>query len=115
MLPKEFPKWKLVYYYFRKWVANGLLEEIHDFICEKVRLMKGKKANSSLGLIDSQSVKTNSITEQKGHDGNKKIQGQKRHIVKDTLGLIFYQKDGLLNVRLVGSLFIEDYVEIMRL
>lgn len=88
MLPKEFTKWKLVYYYFRKWIANGLLEEIHDFIREKVRLMKGKNASQSLGLIDSQNVKTNSITEQRGYDGNKKIQGRKRHIVTDALGLI---------------------------
>ena len=33
-------------------------------------------------------MKTNSITEQKGYDENKKTQGRKRHIVTDTIGLI---------------------------
>ena len=42
----------------------------------------------SLGLIDSQRVKTSSMTQEKGYDGGKKIQGRKRHIVTDTMGFI---------------------------
>ena len=88
MLPSDFPKWQLVYYYFRKWTNEGLIEEIHDKLVEKIRLKKGKNISPSLGLLDSQSVKTHSMTTEKGYDGNKKINGRKRHIVTDTIGLV---------------------------
>ena len=46
----------------------------------------GKKPVPSYGLIDSQSVKTCSASEERGFDGGKKIKGRKRHIVVDTMG-----------------------------
>ena len=88
MLPKDLPKWQLVYYYFRKWTAEGLIEEIHDTIVKQIRKKRGKEIGPSLGLLDSQSVKTHSITTEKGYDGNKKMNGRKRHIITDTLGFI---------------------------
>jgi putative transposase len=88
MLPSDFPKWQLVYYYFRKWTAEGLIEELHDYLRDKIRKSKGKEVSPSLGLIDSQSIKTRSLTEEKGYDGNKKINGRKRHIITDTMGFI---------------------------
>jgi putative transposase len=88
MLPKEYPKWQLVYYYFRKWTAEGLIEEMHEILRSLCRIQSGRQASPSLGLIDSQSVKTSSMTQQKGYDGGKKIQGRKRHIVTDTIGFI---------------------------
>lgn len=88
MLPKDFPKWQLVYYYFNKWAGDGLTEQIHDILIKQVRKSKQKEISPSLGLIDSQSVKTASVTQEKGIDGNKKVQGRKRFIVTDTLGLI---------------------------
>jgi len=88
MLPKDFPKWQLVYYYFNKWAAEGLTEAIHEELVKLTRKAKGKEESPSLGLIDSQSVKTASVTREKGIDGNKKVQGRKRFIVTDTLGLI---------------------------
>ena len=40
--------------------------------------------------IDSQSIKAGPfVSENKGIDGNKKINGRKRHIVTDTLGLVW--------------------------
>ncbi len=41
-----------------------------------------------LGLIDSQSVKTACISDEKGYDPGKKVSGRKRHIVTDTIGFI---------------------------
>jgi putative transposase len=88
-LPQEcFPKWQLVYYYFRKFETTGLIEIIHDEFRERVREKKGKEKCPSLGLVDSQSVKTASITAEKGLDGNKKVNGRKRFLLTDTLGLI---------------------------
>jgi len=88
MLPKEYPKWQLVYYYFRKWTSEGLIEEMHELLYSKCRKQAGREASPSLGLIDSQSIKTSSMTKEKGYDGGKKVQGRKRHIVTDTLGLL---------------------------
>jgi len=87
-LPNDFPKWQLVYYYFRKFETTGLIEIIHDTLREKVRIKKGKQISLSLGLIDSQSVKTASVTMEKGIDANKKVVGRKRFILTDTLGLM---------------------------
>lgn len=59
MLPKDFPSWQLVYYYFRKWSYTGLTEQIHDVLISKVRQKKGKQASPSLGLVDSQRLTEN--------------------------------------------------------
>ena len=87
-LPKCFPKWQLVYYYFRKFETTGLIEIIHESRREQVRVKKGRESSPSLGLIDSQSVKTASVTAEKGLDGNKKVTGRKRFILTETLGLV---------------------------
>jgi putative transposase len=89
MLPKEYAPWESVYYYFRKWKRDGLIEEIHDVLVEKIRMGIGKKPAPSVGIIDSQSVKACNLCEGDiGYDGGKKIKGRKRHIVVDTLGLV---------------------------
>lgn len=87
-LPLDFPKWQLVYYYFRKWSKIGLISRIHQILYEKARIKEKREISPSLGLLDSQSVKTASLSEEKGLDANKKINGRKRFIVTDTLGWI---------------------------
>ena len=88
MMPNDLPDWRLAYYYFCQWSRQGLVQEIHDKLVTKVRLQAGREASPSLGLIDSQSVKTMSVTTSKGYDGNKKLTGRKRFIVVDVLGLV---------------------------
>lgn len=88
MLPNDFPDWELIYYYHLTWSKNGVVKQIHASLVVQTRLESGKEASPSLGLVDSQTVKTMSFTNEKDYDGNKKIVGRKRFIVTDTLGLI---------------------------
>jgi putative transposase len=90
-LPDEgFPKWQLVYYYFRSWKANGTLEKLNWKLNLKERKRQGKQPSPSLMSIDSQSIKVAPfIVKETGVDGNKKINGRKRHVITDTLGLVW--------------------------
>ena len=57
---------------------------------KRERLRAEKEAGPSLVSIDSQSIKIAPlIKEDKGIDGGKKVNGRKRHIITDTMGLIW--------------------------
>lgn len=58
MLAHDFPKWQLVYSYFRTWKRDGTWKKIHDALRRKLRRALHKKTQPSAGIIDSQSVKT---------------------------------------------------------
>lgn len=89
MLPKEYPKWELVYYYYQKWRDDGTIEEVHEILRGKLRKRAGKQESPSLGIIDSQSSKTTrSGSIDRGIDGGKNVKGRKRHIVVDSMGLL---------------------------
>lgn len=48
-----------------------------------------RNETATAGIIDSQSVKTTDVGgTERGFDGGKKVNGRKRHIVVDTLGLL---------------------------
>ena len=88
MLPKNFPKWQLVYYYYRKWIDAELFDMILEKLRSKVRVVKGQKARATLGIMDSQSVRWGNNRSFKSYDGNKKIKGIKRHVVVDKNGFL---------------------------
>lgn len=87
-LPKDFAPWRTVYHYFRLWKGSGLWEAIHAHLHEHVRLVAGRKRQASAGIIDSQSVKSTECSDERGYDAGKKINGRKRHLLVDTLGLV---------------------------
>lgn len=111
-LPEKYPPWKSVYYYFRKWKKDGTLVRLNAELNKKERERRGKKRTPSLLSIDSQSVKGGPfISEEKGVDGNKKVNGRKRHIITDSLGLIWAvvvhaanRADGAMAEFVVGQL-----------
>lgn len=89
LLPGEFGPWQTVYYYFRKWKHEGVIEDIMTTLHSLARRIVGREESPSMGIIDSRSVKTSHHADPgcKGIDGNKRIKGRKEHIVVDTLGL----------------------------
>ena len=87
-LPPCFPPWTLVYYYFRRWRDSGLLARIHDALRASTRRAAGRDEQPSVAVIDSQSVKTSFQGGVRGFDGGKRVNGRKRHILTDTMGLL---------------------------
>ncbi len=85
MLPKDFPPWQTVYWWFRRFVRLLLFRTIHDIGVMLDRERAGREASPTAGIIDSQSVKAPGARE-RGYDAGKKIVGRKRHIAVDTDG-----------------------------
>lgn len=89
-LPADFPPWRTVYHYFRKWDRDGTLNRLHNGLREQVRLAEGRAADPSAAILDSQSVRAAETVARgsRGYDGGKKINGRKRHIAVDSCGLL---------------------------
>jgi transposase len=85
MLPKDFPPWQTVYWWFRRFVRLFLFRTIHDVALMIDRERSGRAASPTGGVIDSQSVKA-PAAKKRGYDAAKKIVGRKRHIAVDTDG-----------------------------
>jgi transposase len=89
-MPSDFPAWDRVYAFWRRWRDKGLTAEFHDRLRDRVREAAGRDAEPTAAVIDAQSVKAAASVPAatRGFDGGKKINGRKRHIVVDTLGLL---------------------------
>lgn len=87
-LPKDFPPKSTVWRYFDQWRHNGTLDRIHDSLRTKVRAAKKPYHPRTTASVDSQSVDTTCGGEQRGRDNAKNVDGRKRHIVVDSLGLL---------------------------
>ncbi|MEJ3748960.1 IS5 family transposase [Actinomycetes bacterium KLBMP 9797] len=89
-LPADFPPWKTVYHYHQKWTADGTLTALHDALRAQVRITEGRDPDPSAAIIDSQSVRAaETVTRHsRGYDAGKNVNGRKRHIIVDTLGLL---------------------------
>ena len=88
-LPDHYPKWQSVYYYFSKWKKDGTLIKLNSCLNMMLREQEGREATPSAVSIDTQSVKKAPfVCEDTGIDGNKSINGRKRHVLTDTIGLV---------------------------
>lgn len=87
-LDSKYPSWQTVYYYFRKWQKTGVWEQLQDELVIRERKRQKREETPSLLAFDSQSTKiVNFISIDTGIDGGKKVNGRKRHLAVDTLGL----------------------------
>ncbi|MGW1766083.1 IS5 family transposase [Streptomyces sp. NPDC002073] len=89
-MPADFPAWDRVYAFFRRWRDRGWTAEFHDRLRDRIREAAGRGREPTAGIIDAQSVKAAASvpTATRGFDGGKRVNGRKRHIVVDTLGLL---------------------------
>lgn len=89
-LPGDFPPWQTVYWYFNRWEQQKVTEQILPIVRGQLRAEEGRDPEPSAGLIDSQSVRGADTVGQdtRGYDAGKKINGRKRFIVTDTLGIL---------------------------
>src|SRR3989442_710379 len=84
LLPKS-----TAYDYFAQWRDDGTWAKMMKALREQTRVAAGREPTPSAACIDSQSVKTTEVGgPERGYDGGKKINGRKRHLLVDTLGLV---------------------------
>jgi putative transposase len=89
MLPREFPPWKTVYDWFRRWRIDGTFERLNAALRERLRARSGRNPQPSAAIVDSQTAKTTGVGgTERGFDPAKGVEGRKRHLLVDTEGLV---------------------------
>jgi transposase len=77
LLPRDFPPWRVVYYWFRKWRIEGTFEHLNAEVARApARTLGEKRPTQRRDIVDSQTAKTTGVGgEQRGYDGGKKVRG----------------------------------------
>ena len=78
LLPKEYPPWQTVFWYFKRWRADGSLDRLHDALRDRLRDAGGRDPMASAGIVDAQSVKGADTVSSasRGYDAGKKVNGR---------------------------------------
>jgi putative transposase len=88
MLPREYPCWQSVYYYFRHWQRDGTWRRVHESLRARARRKAGRHKHPTAGCLDSQTVRCTHTPSTRGFDNAKRLVGRKRHVLVDTTGLL---------------------------
>jgi putative transposase len=54
LLPKEYPNWKSVYHYFRRWRHQGVWQRLHDTLRAALRRRAGRHKHPTDGWLSGQ-------------------------------------------------------------
>lgn len=92
MLPHDFPSWRTVSWWFRRFVRRLLFRTLHDIALMLDRERCGREASPSAGVLDSRTVKAPAAPQGGGYDAAKKAKGRKRHVAVDTDGRLLMVK-----------------------
>src|ERR1700731_2246735 len=83
-LPHDFPPWKQVFEYYRKWRSNGTVALLHEALRDRLRGQTphadgtARSASPAVCIMDSQSAKSSEEgVEARGYDAGKKVKGRK--------------------------------------
>ena len=85
-LPAEFPRWRTVYGWFRRWCEKGLFDQSMREIARRRRRAAGRRPTPRLGIIDTQAVKCIPVRGPRGYDAGKQVLGRKRVALVDADG-----------------------------
>lgn len=85
-LPHDFPAWQTCYAYFARWRDDGTWLRIYEAIHRRLRRQQQRPPEPSAVILDSQSVQTSELADERGHDRAKATKGRKRHLMVDTEG-----------------------------
>ena len=77
MLPKDYPQWQSVYYYFRVWSEKdeagvSILDKVLQKLVKQIRNEDLRRDKTTFGIVDAQSVQNADTAEEKGYDAGKK-------------------------------------------
>src|SRR5919112_501610 len=89
LVPRDFPPWKTLYDWFRRWRIDGTWERLNAQLRERLRRSLGRDPKPSAGIVDSQSARTSGVGgQERGFDPARGVEGRKRHLLVDTDGLV---------------------------
>lgn len=86
LLPKDFPPWGTVWWYFRQWRQQGIWTRIHRALYPRVRAKTGAAAGTERRDHGRPVGKDDGKRSVRGFDGHKRIKSRKRYLLVDNLG-----------------------------
>jgi putative transposase len=121
MVPHDLLPKSTVYDYFAQWREDGPWAKIVTLLRTRVRVQEGREPTPSAACIDSQTVKTTEVGgAERGYDGGKKINGRKRPVLVDTIGLLLVVlitsaalDDGAAAIKLLTQISADDFPRLL--
>ena len=74
LLPNDFPKWRTVYEFYRKWISTGFFDRLTRELNFVARDRQRKSTLPTVAVVDSQSIRTGQALTNIGERGLSKFQ-----------------------------------------
>jgi putative transposase len=87
-LPHDFPDYRRVHEWLQRLESDGTWDKILEMLRRKIRTEAGANPDPKIAIIDSQTIKAAGTGGERGYDGGKRINGRKRHLLVDSMGLL---------------------------